>query len=460
MRTSFRHAWLIVPILGASLGCNKADSGAPGALQAQAADRNGAAALAATVPFGARMTQLDKSGDFSGMAAAARVQIQAAPTDSSAHYYLARGSFYNGDFALASTELEALTQAAPYADDAEALEMLRVARYLEGRYAGQKFEPVLAVKSDIQAQNEEWRAKSAALLAAKKYDEIEAIASEQTRNPTISSDGSWTLAPFYIGLWDGVKDAKTDAQWRQNHAKVVAWQAARPTSQLARTCLARSWTKGAWTARGNDYAPKVAPEAWEIVDARQQKAAPILQKLLAEKVTSPLVYAAAQRFGLLGGAPREWHDEILRRGAAQFPTYTDFYRHHSFYLLPRWDGAPGEWEQSAQNQADSEAARAGTQAGDQLYARLVWNQWDYYSNMHKETQIDWPRTKRGFESILAQNSNSLSAATMYMRLCYQWNEGVKARELLQIIGGRADTGSWNSPRDFARTRIILLRLLP
>jgi hypothetical protein len=76
------------------------------------------------------MADLDKRGDFVGMVAAARAQLAGDASDSSAQFALARGSYFNGDFALATTELSKLTQAPPFAQDAEALEMLRVSSYL------------------------------------------------------------------------------------------------------------------------------------------------------------------------------------------------------------------------------------------------------------------------------------------------------------------------------------------
>jgi hypothetical protein len=446
---------LLAALLSVSLGCNRMrNSAPPSPFAAQEANASNPTRAA----FSRRMAGLDKSGDYSAMVAAARTQIASDAGDSSAQYALARGSYFNGDFAVATAELSKLTQTPPFQQDAEALEMLRVASYLNGRYAGQKFPPIVSVAGDVAQQSQAAREQGTALIAAKKYDEIEEFAAAQTKNPTILSDGGWTLAPFYVGLWDGASDSESEAQWQPKHAQIEAWHAARPNSQLAQICLARSWTNGAWVARGDEYANKVSSAAWKTVEERQGKAAPIYQKLLNGKVSSPLIYAAAQRYGRLGSAPRDWHDKILQRGIAQFPTYTDFYRERAIYLLPRWNGAPGEWESDLKKSADAEAARAGASAGDQLYARVVWEQEDFYANMQRQTKIDWPRAKRGFEAILKQHPNSLSAATRYMRFCYAWNEGGKARELLQIVGGRAENTMWNTPRRFAEARIVILRL--
>ena len=435
-------------------GCNRASDPA----------ENGPFATDDTTPgrgaFSTRMARFEESGDYLQMVAAAQTQLRVDSGDVTAQYALARGTFYNADFPLAITQLEKLTQTPSYAQNAEALELLRIARFLGGKYANQKFAPVQSVQSDIATLSQQERERGAALINAKKYDEIEAVAAQLTRNPTIMSDGGWTLAPFYVGLWDGAQESQTETQWQKRHAQIEAWHRARPQSQLARICLARSWTNGAWLARGDEFADKVSDAAWKIVEDRQAKAAPIYEQLLKEKATSPLVYAAAQRYGRLGGAPRQWHDALFARAVAQFPNYTDFHRERAIFLLPRWDGAPGEWEKELQKSADSEVARAGAEAGDRLYARVVWGQWSYYKNMRRETKIDWPRTARGFDSILAQTPDSLAVATIYMRLAYQWGESTKARQWLQKVGGRADDEIWDSPRRFAQARIDILRLLP
>lgn len=236
------------------------------------------------------------------------------------------------------------------------------------------------------------------------------------------------------------------------------WAAARPKSQLAQLCVARSWTDGAWIARGDKFAPEVSEATWKIVRTRQGNAKPILTKMLnATQAFSPLVYSSAQRYDRLGSAPRDWQDKVFERGIRQYPDYIDFHRERAVLLLPRWEGASGEWEREAARVADAVGAGQNDAAGDRLYARIVWGQWDYHKNMRQQTRVDWPRTQRGFDAVLKQNPGSLAAATIYLRLCHQYHDYEKAREVLQIIGGRADAGSWRTPAHFAQTRNFILK---
>lgn len=401
--------------------------------------------------FNYRMNDWSKEGHYQEIITAARLRLKNEPSHIGARYALAHALYYNGDFAGAAVEAQELVESPQYQSDAQANELLSNAKLLAKRYPTQA--PVNWMQNDVDAAYDKWRGHAVALLDAEQYDEIERTAAALTAKPEMMSDGSWTLAPFFVGLWTGNDDS--EASWPQSHARVEKWAAARPQSQLAQVCLARSWTNGAWLARGDEFADKVSDATWKTVKERQDNAAPIIRKMLnAPRAFSPLVYAAAQRYGRLGGAPRDWHDKVYQRGIAQYPNYADFHRERAIYLLPRWDGGRGEWESEAASAADAQPNAA---AGDALYARIVWGQWTWHTNMKQQTNIDWPRTKRGFDAILKQYPGSLAAATIYLRLCHQWNDYAQARQVLQVIAGRADAGSWPSRARFAQTRNFLLK---
>ena len=138
-------------------------------------------------------------------------------------------------------------------------------------------------------------------------------------------------------------------------------------------------------------------------------AAPIFRKLLnTPKITTLLVYSLAQRYGQLGGAPRDWQNKVFERGVAAFPQYADWYLQRATQLLERWGGAPGEWEEDAAKFADAQPDKT---ADDMLYARIVCGQWDYFPNLHDASNVDWPRTKRGFDAILMWTGRAPNAAS-------------------------------------------------
>ena len=403
--------------------------------------------------FNAAMTPWMKNGYYADIITASRARLAKEPSNGGARFSLAYALYYNGDFAGAAAEAQKVAQLPGYENRPQINEILNNARTLAGRYAGQTFAPISWEPDDVAVTAQKWQQMGTSLIMAGKYDEIERTAAALTSKPEIMADGSWTLGPFFVGLWVGADDS--DASWQAARERIENWVAAKPKSQLAQVSLARAWTEGALLARGDQYADKVPDAAWKTVEERLQHAAPIFRKLLsAPVITTPLVYSSAQRYGRLGQAPRDWRDKVFARGVAAFPQYSDFYFQRELTLLPRYEGAPGEWEADAAKYAD---AQPNKEAGAMLYARIVGSLWEYHSNMKEETNVNWPRTKRGFDAILKYYPDSLMAATLYLRLCHQWGDYAQARQVLQIIGGRGDSGLWDSRTKWAQTRNFLLK---
>ena len=456
---------LFVPVIASLLLVPLASCGsrAQSPAQAQAAEPTEAAGApapgeaerigASDADFNAAMTPWMKEGYYADIIAASRARLAKDPSNGGARFSLAYALYYNGDFAQSATEAQKVAQLPGYENRPQVQEILNNAQALAGRYAGQTFAPISWEQDDVAATAQKWQQLGTSLIVAGNYDEIERTAAQLTAKPEIMADGSWTLGPFFVGLWVG--DDDTDAGWLRARERIETWVAAKPDSQLAQVALARAWTEGALLARGDQYSDKVSDAAWKTVDERLQHAAPIFRKLLnAPKIATPLVYSSAQRFGRLGQAPREWQDKVFARGVVAFPQYSDFYFQREFTLLPRYDGAPGEWEKDAAKFAD---AQPNKEAGAMLYARIVASLWEYHSNMKEETNLDWPRTKRGFDAILKYYPDSLFAATLYLRLCHQYGDYAQARQVLQVIGGRGDMGIWDSRTKWAQTRNFLLK---
>lgn len=403
--------------------------------------------------FNGRMTQWMKGGYYAEVITASRTRLKQEPSNGGALFSLVYGLYYNGEFAEADAQGQKLAQMPEYQSNPKVTELIKNASTMAKRYPGQNFAPITWEPSDVEITAQKWQQLGASLIAAGKYDEIERTAAQLTSKPEIMANGNWTLAPFFVGLW--ISDGDDDASWLRARERIETWVAAKPQSQLAQVCLARVWTSGAWMARGDQYSDKVSEAAWKTMEERQQQAAPIIRKLLnSPKITTPLVYSSAQRYGQLGGAPRDWQDKVFERGVAAFPAYTDFYVQRATQLLPRWEGAEGEWEKFAAQAADAQPDKA---AGDALYARIAWGQWDLFPNLHDESKLDWPRTKRGFDAILQQFPGSLAASTVYVRLCHQWRDYAQARQVLQIIGGRGDMNVWPTRTKWAQTRNFLLK---
>jgi len=100
------------------------------------------------------------------------------------------------------------------------------------------------------------------------------------------------------------------------------------------------------------------------------------------------------------------------------------------------------------------ADERGGDAGDILYARIVWYIYNFhfFNNIFTETKIEWPRVKRGFDALLKQYPDSLSALGTYARLACHSADWETARQLFERMGSRMDRSVFPKPEDFLHFR--------
>ncbi len=279
------------------------------------------------------------------------------------------------------------------------------------RYPKLQFYPLTPVKSAFEAQSDALSTRAQPLLRAQKYDEIERIAAQLLASRAELPGGSWKLAAFALPLCQA---GDSEAQWQANNARLQAWHRARPQSKLARLMLGRSWSDGAFTARGEDWAANVKDKQWALMNQRLAAAAPLLGASMSDLKTTPLVFSGLQSWALLGQVPRPTYEKAWKEALAAFPGYVPFYAAKAIYLMPRWYGEPGEWEAFAGQSAD----QIGGARGDRLYAQIVEDQSQYLydADFFAHNAISWPRAKRGFRALFATGGDPVADASQAQRL--------------------------------------------
>ena len=135
---------------------------------------------------------------------------------------------------------------------------------------------------------------------------------------------------------------------------------------------------------------------------------------------------------------RETYDAVFAEAIRNFPSYTPFYFLKVWRLQERWYGQSGEWEAFAKQSAD----QAGGEAGDILYARILWYIHDgrHFGNPIGDTAMDWSRAQRGFKAIRRHYPDSLLALSEYCSLSGVAPSGAASlmRTLFDKIGARVD----------------------
>lgn len=118
------------------------------------------------------------------------------------------------------------------------------------------------------------------------------------------------------------------------------------------------------------------------------------------------------------------------------------------YLLPRWHGKAGDWEDAA----EQEIERAGG-GGLETYARVVNSQRDYYKNVFRESRASWDKTRQGYELLRKRYPESETILNIYARLAWMAADREVLAKLIADIGDGQIPDIWGQKGDeFARAK--------
>lgn len=287
------------------------------------------------------------------------------------------------------------------------------------------------------------------LLGAQDYRGLDTLAEQLQRNGKTFARGYWEISYFFSELTELPTQA-TDEEWETHMQKMRDWFEQDPDSVFARIGMAQALLEYAWKARGNSWAHKVTDEGWQLVAERLAEARRIMVAAEALPHNCPVFYSTQMDIAQLDGESRESYDQLFAEAIEAFPTYSRFYQIRANYLLPRWYGGLGEWENFANLTAD----RIGGEEGDVLYTQIVWRMHDTrsYGNILSEASVDWSRIQRGFEALCRRYPNSLSAPSEYCSISGFAPKGARRlmRNLFARLENRVDLSVWKTAGYFRR----------
>jgi len=282
------------------------------------------------------------------------------------------------------------------------------------------------------------------LFKAKEYDQLEALAAKYRASKEGYADGTWKLVSVYTGL--DLTDDDAEPVWQEREKEIRDWIQAKPESVTAQVELGRFLADYAWKARGSGYAGSVKDEGWQLFGQRLQSAAQVLAGAGQLDERCPVYWSALQKVALGLQLDRKRYDNIFNKAIEEFPDYQYYYRSRAVYLLPRWNGGDGELERDLEQSAD----HIGGEAGDMVYAQVVWDVHGYGSstNVFKENNLSWARTDRGFEAILNKYPDSLKAKNEAAHLAALAGDPVAALKYFQLTKGQVDVSLWDDKDQF------------
>ena len=216
------------------------------------------------------------------------------------------------------------------------------------------------------------------------------------------------------------------------------WGQAYPSSILLPVVKAGFHLDSAWKWRGNSYADKVTPEGWEGFRKELARAREILEASPSSKVF-PEYYSHLLADAIGQDWPRERFERLFAEAVGHESDYDEFYCEKARYLLPRWHGRAGEWEQFAEEERLRHGAGA---AGDALYARIALSMRGYYEHLFTDSAISWDRVASGYEYLIRQYPDSRYLKSFYANLAWKVGDRVRLRQALPGIKAEPDMTVW------------------
>jgi hypothetical protein len=282
-------------------------------------------------------------------------------------------------------------------------------------------------------------------LIQEKFDDLDRIADRYRREKTRLSGGEWRLRRFYTAL-----DApqQTDKDSADHLAHLQNWTQQRSESITARVALATSLTRWAWVARGNGQANTVTPEGWRLFGERIQRAQSVLESSAKMRDMCPQWYSEMLTVGLAENWSADRMKDVFERGIQFEPDYFYLYRQYANYLLPKWDGKPGQAAEFAKSSAD----KVGGDVGDQVYyeiATVLIKRGDGDFPVH---QMDWKRIQSGYQAVTLQYGASRRTKNEIAYMAYKFHDAAVARQQFDLIGDDWSRTVWRDRQYFDRAR--------
>jgi hypothetical protein len=282
-------------------------------------------------------------------------------------------------------------------------------------------------------------------LEAEKFDELDELAGRLRTKKGRNAGGGWKLRAFYTAL--DPKEPNDDAV-KAHLAHLEHWIAAKPESITARVALAQSLIDWGWQARGNGMGNTVTPAMAKLFFARVEQAQKVLEEAKSLKTMCPQWYSEMLTVGLAEGWDKARMQALFDEGTAFEPGYLYLYREYANYLLPKWEGQPGDAAKFATAMAD----KLGGDDGDLIYFDVATVVIKRGNGGIPTQQMDWARIKRGALVLDKRYGQSRQTTNQLAFMAYKYQDAALAGQLFRSIGDRWAPAVWKEKANFERAR--------
>jgi len=274
--------------------------------------------------------------------------------------------------------------------------------------------------------------ETARLVEARDTAGLEALAGNLRQSRVQLETGMWVLSSFYGEATD-LPERRDQASERVEFFK--KWAADCPQSITAQVCYANSALNFA-LMNWRTAASKV--EADRIFDRETAQLSDRLEKAKGLKEKCPGRAAALLNVALKAGWDRTEFFTAANEAMAAMPDYGEYQ-----WQIFLWFLSHGKHKEFYRWIAD-EADKAAADKRDWRYAQLVWlANGRPVMRASNFRDLDWPRTRRGFEQWVKKDPKNLAVRFEFENLALQADDRETLREQFSVTGGQYFAGGWN-----------------
>ena len=249
----------------------------------------------------------------------------------------------------------------------------------------------------------------------------------------------WRLHLLYAGIAAPLQHA-TPEDWSTHLRLLKRWVSKSPRSITARVALAEAYLAYALDARGDGFVDTVSASGWKLFEERTVEARQVLEKAAILPTKCPEWYVAMQSVALAQNWSVREARALLDRASAFEPDYYYFYRMYATFLLPKWNGAPGDSEKTMQEAAD----QIGGERGDIVYFEVAANLICRCNNEVQLKRVSWPRIQRGFDLLEKQYGPSMTNLNLLSFMAIKFKDFYLADQLFTRIHDQWSSDTWGN----------------
>jgi hypothetical protein len=310
--------------------------------------------------------------------------------------------------------------------------------------------PAIAARRQVTDDVAPFKAALLQKLDAKQFAELETLETELRHAKARLAGGDWKLFRFYEVLSAGhvLEHAPIESDWLGVIATLKEWQEHSPASGVPALLLADAYISYAWFARGDGRSETVKESDWPVFKDRLNQAAFHLNSSRRLLPKHPQWYVTALAIARGSQWPRDRAEALIKEAGSVEPGYQHAYSAMAIFLLPRWYGEPGDWEQFAKETAQ----RIGGAEGSAVYNHIALRVADQHSNTEffEENDVSWAHVQSTFADREKLYGAGIQGVNQMCLLAGGAMDKPAARRFMKRIGEAWDQSVWRTRTHFDR----------